>query len=40
MTDNRIVDYTAPRALLDNVGLRPHVHAWRGDVHECYEGER
>ena len=34
------VDYTAPRAMLSNVRLKPDAHAWRGDVHECYGGER
>jgi len=38
--DHHTVDYCAPRAQLDNVALRPHAHAWRGDVHECYGGER
>lgn len=40
MTDRNGIDYAAPRLLLDNVGLKPNAHAWRGDVHECHEGER
>jgi len=38
--DEPRVDYTAPRAMLDSVRLKPDAHAWRGDVHECYGGER
>lgn len=40
VTDHKTIDYTAPRALLGNVALAPTAHAWRGDVHECYGGER
>lgn len=34
------VDYTAPRLLLSTLRLKPDAHAWRGDVHECYGGEK
>ncbi len=38
--DHRTVDYTAPRLQLENLRLKPDAHAWRGDVHACYGGER
>jgi hypothetical protein len=38
--DHRTVDYTAPRMQLENLALKPNAHAWRGDVHACYGGER
>jgi hypothetical protein len=38
--DEPRVDYTAPRLQLSNLRLKPDAHAWRGDVHECYGGER
>ena len=34
------LDYTAPAAMLAICALKPDAHAWRGDVHECYGGER
>jgi hypothetical protein len=34
------LDYTAPVAMLATRALKPDAHAWRGDVHECYGGER
>jgi hypothetical protein len=38
--DQPRVDYTAPRLLLSNLRLKPDAHSWRGDVHECYGGEK
>jgi hypothetical protein len=38
--DQPRVDYTAPRLLLGNLRLKPDAHSWRGDVHECYGGEK